>query len=216
MKRVLFTIVGFFVVQTATPTARASIINFDDITTLQHDVPVPSNYVGLQWGPNWIVEGDGDYHGFYGNSYGSPSGSYAVTNANGVGSVAVSSDIDFDFYGGYFASFSRNDEFMWGSSTSVTLEGYNNGFLIYSQEFALSPDHYEWLGVAFLGVDEIRVLNEGIPANRWWMGDNFAINEPGPSSNDPTPVVPEPATLLLLAAGLLGLVVLRRRTCISH
>jgi hypothetical protein len=180
----------------ATPT-QGAMLHFDDITGGANAL-MPASYGGFSFSSNWAVESDTEY-ALYGNTYGSPSGNYAAFNNAGVLNVSLSSGADFDFNGAYFTGWASNNSFASFTSTSITVQGFNNGNFVGSAGMALSANGYTWLSANLLGVDELQFFSSG--NGQWWLMDNFTVNE----------TVPEPASLVLLGSGLLGAIRLRRR-----
>jgi hypothetical protein len=114
---------------------------------------------------------------------------------NGYGDLTVSvSDGLFSFDGAYFTSWSMNDEDYTLSSSTITMLGYLNGSLVGSITYDLTND-FQYYEAGFSSVDQIVFQSSGI--GKWWLMDDMTINSAS---------VPEPATILLLGTGLLGLV----------
>ena len=179
--------------------AEAAVIGFDDIP-IGPPAPIASDYQGFYWDDQWGVESDYVYTKIYENSYGAPSAENAAFNWCGMESVSLTAGSHFDFVGAYFTSWAGEDEEEWYSSTTITIEGYKNGSFVDSVTAELSFNQYDWIGANFAGVDELVFVSSG--DLKWWLMDNFTYN---------AAPVPEPATVLLLGAGLVGLISVRKK-----
>ncbi len=180
--------------------ATASVIDFDDINTgAQGWADLPLSYSGYEW-QEFEVMSDWFYTSTYGNTTGAPSSPNAVYNGDGVLNATISNpDSDFNFIGGFFSAWSRNENQYLDPSSShfIALTGYDDGILVDSITLNLSPS-YQWFDINFLGIDELIITSSG--DGKYWLMDDFTA-EP----------VPEPATVLLLSSGLIGLAAVSRK-----
>jgi len=93
----------------------------------------------------------------------------------------------------------------WGSQT-LTIQGFNNGAMLFSSALAVSLTPVVF-APGWAGIDQLRIITGtdfvlsplvvGLGNGQHWALDNLTINEA-------VVRVPEPATLALLALGLLG------------
>jgi len=173
----------------------ASVLMFDDITSDVNDFgPIPDGYGGFDWTLDGVIHKDYFVSSGYGN--GVVSGDY-VTQAGDVGSNITGSE--FTFNGAYFTA-------AWNNGLEMNIEGYNNGNLLYSDDFTIDTYSPTWISFDWVGIDELKFATSGgINAGLGYSGPNWAMDDF--TYNNP---IPEPATLSLLALG--GLVLRRRRT----
>ncbi|RCU50055.1 PEP-CTERM sorting domain-containing protein [Corallincola holothuriorum] len=185
---------------------QAGVLSFEDVTAGNSSF-LPINYAGFNWGEQAfgvIIDQHPSYsfQGTFGNSYGSPSGDYALYNSNGVNQgVRLNSIIDFN--GAYFSSWANNNDFGDYGATSITINGYNSGILIDSKTMDLSANQYDWFDVGFSGVDELEFVTSGV--EKWWVMDDFTY------STSQVAEVPEPASLGVFLAGVFGLLLTRKK-----
>lgn len=197
MKR-LWALAGLGVLASA---SHGAVINFDDLaTTVLGGDFVPTNYAGFNWGFDWGLMNNADYNAGYGNSTVFPSLNNAVYNAYGFLSVTMSGSQPFTFKGAQVATFAENDQFSSFSSTTLTIEGYNSGNLIYTKTVNLSPTAFQWFDADYQNIDTLVFLSEDYA--RWWVLDDFTYETGGASA------VPGPAAAVPFALGLLAM---RRR-----
>jgi hypothetical protein len=170
--------------------ADAGVVLFDDLVSGQF----VGSYGGFNWDANIFVCDNSRYQSDYGNTYSTTSPENFVSNGFGVISTKTTSGADFDFNGAYFSTWAFSNRFdPQQSSTSVTLQGWDDGGIVGSVTAALSSTQFNWVAANFASIDELRMINDGA-AGRWWIMDNFTFNQ----------TVPEPASVAVWS--LLGMV----------
>ncbi|WP_229702148.1 PEP-CTERM sorting domain-containing protein [Bowmanella pacifica] len=178
--------------------AHAALLTFDNIPggSEQNRVDGMPVYEGFVFSStlDWIdVEKSGWNFGAY-------SGDFALlNNYGGVGIVTQQNGDYFTFDGLWAKRWSTGKDSGGADSLFGTLQGYKDGVLAWSINTGLNGS-YEYFGAQSGLIDELR-----LDFGNFFLVDNLALNH-GTS----TPV-PEPAPLALLALGLAGIGLLRRR-----
>jgi PEP-CTERM motif len=184
--------------------ASAAVLTFDDLTPTSSYANVPNGYGGLDWtNMGYLNSGSSIYTGS-GYDLGRVSGDYVAFNKGGM--TAQISDGSFDFNDAYFTA-------AWNNGLNIHAQGLLGGTLVYDVTFQVDYDNPYWLNANFIGIDELVFDSYGgtnIGLNgigTQFAMDNFTYNESAP--------VPEPATMLLLGAGLIGLAAVNRKKLIE-
>lgn len=180
---------------------QAIVFDFDDVVTTTND-PLASNYQGFTWTAAGVVNGSW-YNTGYGNTVTFPSGSKALINYSGAGTVTVSSNTLFTF-GGLSAAYwaHGNTTSFYLSSTSLTVRGYLNNVLVGSSTMNLGTQFASMGGFAG-SIDRLELVNDG-QYYRQWLVDNLTLATPG--------TVPEPMTMGLGLAAVVGYARRRMKT----
>jgi len=169
--------------------ANATVVTFDDLG----QGAIPSNYAGFNWDSNAFTYANATYNGNYGNTISFPSASNALYNGFGGSLFTISSAQLFDFNGAYFNGWANNNSVASFTATSLTLSGFNNGFLVGQIDATISASSFDWVGGNIKGIDTL-VISQNNGSGHWWLMDNFTVNQ--------TANVPEPAGIALLGLGL--------------
>lgn len=170
--------------------AQATVLTFDDVpgaNPATWDNPIPAGYGGLNWDQFDVLHES--YHPNSGYDYGVVSGEWVAYNV--YDNMAVVSDGLFDFNGAWLTS-------AWNSTDTLTVQGFLGGDLLYSIDLVINNLTPTWLQADFFGVDSLTFDTAG---NHFAM-DDFTFN---------AAPVPEPSTLLLLGAGIVGLGIYRKK-----
>ena len=173
----------------------AVVIDFEDLTPGQNISG--TNYAGLYW-----EEGNAGYIGNQGYwsfpSRGSAyphSGTHSLINAWGCTLIGFQFPEPVNVMGAYFAAQGLEP---W--TTAIRAHGYLDGVQISTTDWFNDIDEFpDWFAMNLFNVD--RVVIESVPRDDGigWYG-----------MDDLTFVIPEPATLSLVAAGM---ALLKRRSC---
>lgn len=193
MKKILVFLCAVMLVLGVAGMASATVLDFEDLYTTTSQ-PIPDGYHGFNWSSATQI---GVVNGLLGTGYdyGSVSGDmvafnyygYTPSNIDLVGSGA------FDFNGAWFTS-------AWYDQ-NVSFKGYSDGTLQYtSSDYAINTTVPMWIGLDWTGIDRLVIDN----TNAQWAMDDFTYNESGAP-------IPEPATVLLLGTGLIGLAGIGRK-----
>jgi len=163
-------------------TARAAVIGFDDLTNLE----IPAGYGGFVW-PAWTVNAGS------GSSWHSPP-----NVAWSYGYSFVLSGSPFSFNDAWFATL--DTDFL--RLQIIGFDGYGNVICtktITDLSGTAQLYSFGWSGLAALQFVSLDATGNVSP----FTMDDFRVNEAAP--------VPEPATMLILSSGLLGLVAVRKK-----
>ncbi len=192
-------IIGATLFAAAAVSSASVFLEFDDAGLYNHIDPVGS-YMSFDFDSNaYIVDRD-NYGTDFGNTYPFPSYDKGFFNGFGVTSVTMTRVGDFDFVGGFFAGWGFNNAANSQTSSSITIEGWDDGSLVGSVTKSIDADGFRYVGANFASVDKLVFKNDGSDG-RWWVGDSLRFNN--------LETVPEPASMMALGLGLAA--VARRR-----
>jgi hypothetical protein len=176
----------------------ATVITFDDVSNTSVVAKIENGYDGLDWNNFYVINRNVDPSTGYAN--GTVSGDY--TAINGWGNAASCSDgnVDgnFNFNGAYLTS-------AWYGGNNITVDGLNNGTMIYSKTVTVNTQDPTWFDFNFNGIDQLTFSSSAYA----FAMDNLTINFTTTSR-----AVPEPGVLSMLFVGLLsfaGFVAVRKR-----
>jgi hypothetical protein len=177
----------------------ASVITFDDLSGNPADT-ITDGYQDFNWG----LIGSVSNTEFPGSGFetGVVSGAKAAFNQYGVdASISLALNGTFDFIGAFFTAGWIGDYFH-----ELSFEGYLDGVLLYStsSSFAITDTNASWIQLDWAGIDQLNIYSNLAGWDQWVM-DDFTVDIHAVS-------VPESSSLAMLLLGLVGLVVMRRRS----
>jgi hypothetical protein len=177
--------------------ASALLIGFEELHPGYEasEIAIPDGYMGFDWSADFMGM-TSEYMPSYGYGAGATGGMLAYTWYQKPVSFSLSNGTLFDFIGADITSkVYENDP--------VIVEGLRFGAVVYSEEITTSPDKPYSFVFDFLGVDAVRITPVQGASDH-----HLAI--------DQILVAPEPATMLLLAAGFFLQLPIRKRLTSHH
>lgn len=203
MKRASILITALAMAVAASP-AQAQLATFDDLPGCTPantgGTLIPNGYAGFNWDNFYVADGPNTAVAQGGAGYANGTVTPRCIALNGFGGSSMISAAPFTFNGGYFTAAFTN-------GLTVNISGYNGATLLFSQMLTLNTSGPQLLNVDWDNLTSVTFASgDGQPGSQF-VFDNFRFN----NTPDPT-ITPEPASMTLLATGLLGIgVVVRRR-----
>ncbi|HUA17744.1 MAG TPA: PEP-CTERM sorting domain-containing protein [Bryobacteraceae bacterium] len=187
-----------------TPSLRADVITFDDLTFSSLDEAIPNGYSGLNWSNFGVINTADAFSEIGANGYtnGTVSGTNVAFNENGT--AAAVSDGDFTFNSAYFTA-------AWNTGLTITVVGKEGGVTVDTTSFVVNTtgptlETFNWTGIDELDFSSSGGTNAGYNGSGTQFAmDNMSINS-----------VPEPSTLPLVVAALIGAAVLVKSRRFAH
>jgi len=178
--------------------AGAAELDFDDLSgTL---TPLPDGYSGYSWSNFTYLDATASQYAKSGYSAGVVSINNVVYNSQ-ARDASIVADAPFTFSGAYFTA-------AWNNGLHIEISGYRSGMLVGSDEIVVSAYAPMWYAPNWSGgVDQLTFHSYGGTgvASYSGFGKHFAMD------NLRVAPVPLPPAALLLAPGLIGIAVIRRR-----
>lgn len=181
--------------------AVAVVLNFDDINTGGEYAQIPSGYKGFSWDENFWVVNNSFYKNNFNNSNNFPSNFNAAFNVFGEPIVFISNTTPFLLAGADFSTWAENNTYNSSySSIGLKVTGFLNNNPVGSIDIDLETGFVNYQLITLGWVDKVTFETSEESEGYWWLMDNLEIQP-----------VPEPATMLLLGSGLIGVLGLRRK-----
>lgn len=185
----------------ASPVA-AQTVDFDGVSsTTSIGTGIHNGYAGFNWSnwnvtnTNWIdLEPSGHY-------LKARSGNYVAYNTGG-NMATVTRDSRFDFISGWISS-------GWLDPLVLTVTGYRGSEAVFVQAIDLSTGPSLFVNFNYTDIDKLTFGTSGGSANvnpqYTWAHFNLEDATFGPVGAAQVTATPEPASMILLATGLVGL-----------
>ncbi|NNJ27386.1 hypothetical protein [Alienimonas chondri] len=156
---------GFFL--SAAGQTYADVLTFDDVTE-ESWTRIPDGYGGLNWTDLNVLRPQSERRTGYTN--GVVSGDYVAYNPfSAVASASAGSY--FTFQGAYLTA-------AWNYRLNITVDGYRDGELIYTETVVVSPSEPTWFDFDYCDIDTLSFTSfGGVNAGLGRYGTHFAMDD---------------------------------------
>jgi hypothetical protein len=166
---------------------------------------IANGYAGFDWSNFYVAGGAITATNTGGAGYLHGMVTSPCISLNGFGNAStITSGSPFTFNGGWFTA-------AFSSSLNVHIEGFSGVTSLFSTDLLLNTTTPQDVVVDWAGVDRVEFSSGDNAPGSQFVFDDFRFNGAADVVGGTADVTPEPASMTLLATGLVGLVGVGRR-----